>query len=137
MSFKKGKKFVGILSHKIFLGFIGIICTPAVIGILGSVLQVVDIVSVKATAWLISCLMVTMFALMVLFGAFTPIFTFWMFVSELKGKGYWKENYPIFFFLYFVLFGGGIGFLGYHSFFLLLDAFPRFIDGITIHFFYL
>ena len=110
------------------LGLVAIVCTPAIVGIIASILQLIGVVSVKASSWIGTCFMLTVSTTMFLVGIFVPIMLFVLFIISIKSE---PSLGPMFTFALLVLMGGGLGFGAYHSFFFILEMFPKFIDGFT------
>ena len=106
-----------------------VVSIPALIGIVGGFLQLFDIVSTKATAWLMSCLIVSVTTTTTVIGIFSPIFSFYIFISVLKEKKESRLLKTIPAIIYFAVFGGLTAWMGYHSIIVLLDTFPFFING--------
>ena len=107
-----------------------IIITPALIGILGSILQIFEILSTEANLWLISCFMLSIFAGFFLLGIAAPIVLLILFISQLRDKED-PNRLPAFYFFLLVLMGGGMGFGAYHSFLHLPEMFSRFLEGFS------
>ena len=95
------------LKTRLIQGLVAIIIAPAVVGILGGVLQLFEILSTKATSWLISCIMLTLFTTFLLIGIVAPIVFLVLFISQVRDKEDPNRS-PVFAFILFVVMGGGL-----------------------------
>lgn len=118
------------LKTRLIQGLVAIIIAPAVVGILGGVLQLFEILSTKATSWLISCIMLSLFTTFLLIGIVAPIVFLVLFISQVRDKEDPNRS-PVFAFIYLVVMGGGLGFGAYHCFFQIPIMYSRFLDGFS------
>jgi hypothetical protein len=115
---------------KLILVFWAIIMTPALIGILGCILQLFEILNTQANLWLMSCFMLSIFAGFFLIGIAAPIVLLVLFISQLRDKED-PSRMPAFAFFLLVLMGGGMSFGAYHSFLHIPEMFSRFLEGFS------
>ena len=103
---------------------------PALIGILGCILQLFEILNTQATFWLMSCFMLSIFAGFFLIGIAAPIVFLVLFISQVRDKED-PNRIPVLSFFLLLFMGGGLGYGAYHSFLHIPGMFSRFLEGFS------